>query len=104
MVAYLGFHLNNIRRAIRRAIRFILLLLRLFLLAFDSALHFRYDALRAHAHRQTLLQSALLTLASHIHINLARVAVLAGVDGILGYAPPEEPFAAFACQRIVVIT
>jgi len=57
-----------------------------------------------HADGQAFFQPALLALAPHVHVDLAVVAVLALVHGVLGDAPPEEPLAPFARERIVVVT
>lgn len=43
-----------------------------------------------HADREALFESALLALAPHVHVDVATIAVLALVDGVLSYTPPEE--------------
>jgi len=43
-----------------------------------------------HSNAEAFFEPTLLTLASHVHINLAVVAVLALVDCIFGDAAPEE--------------
>ena len=45
-----------------------------------------------HADREALFESTLLAFAPHVHVNVATIAVLALVDGILRYTPPEESF------------
>lgn len=57
-----------------------------------------------HANGQTFFQPALLTLAPHVHVDLAVVAVLALVYGVLGDAPPEEPLTPLTRERIVMVT
>ena len=44
----------------------------------------------SHADRQALLEAALLTFPPHVHVDLAAVAVLALVDGVLRDAATEE--------------
>lgn len=51
---------------------------------------------RPHANRQALLQSALLALSPHVHVNVAAIAVLALVHCIFRYTPPEE-----SCQKFM---
>lgn len=45
-----------------------------------------------HADREALFETAFLALAPHVHVNVASVAVLALVDGILRDTPPEESY------------
>lgn len=73
-------------------------------LALDSTLVFRHDTLGPHTHCQTLLQSAFLTFAPHVHIDLAIVPVFTLVYRVLGDAAPEEALTALAGQCVVVIT
>jgi len=47
-----------------------------------------------HSNAEALFESTLLTLASHVHVDLAVVAILALVDGVFGDAAPEE-----ACKK-----
>lgn len=79
-------------------------LLCFFLLSFYRTLIFWHNAFRSHADRQALLQSALLALAAHIHIDLAAIAILALVYGVPSDATSKETFAAFTRQGIVVVT
>ena len=44
----------------------------------------------SHADGEALFQTAFLTFPPHVHVNLATVAVLALVHGVLRYTPPEE--------------
>jgi hypothetical protein len=53
---------------------------------------------------ETLSQSALLTLSSHVHVDIAAAAVLALVDGIFRDTSPEEAFAPLTRQRVVVVS
>lgn len=57
-----------------------------------------------HTDGQALFQPAFLALASHVHVDLAVVAVLTLVNGIFGDASPEEPLAPFARECIVMVT
>lgn len=79
-------------------------LLRFFLLSLHCALKLGHNAFWPHADRQALLQPALLTLAAHIHVDLAAIAILALVYGIPGDTASKEALAALARQSIVVIT
>lgn len=78
-------------------------LLRFLLLALDSTLVLRHDALGPHAHCQTLLQPTFLALAPHVHVNLAIVPVFTLVHRVLRDAAPEEALATLAGQRVVVV-
>lgn len=60
--------------------------------------------LRPHTDRETLLETTLLALPPHVHVDLTVIAILALVYGVLGDATSKEPLTAFACQRVVVIT
>ena len=66
---------------------------------------FGHDAVGPHADGVTLFESAGLALAPHVHVDLTVIAVLAHVLGALALSDgaPEEAFAAFAGQRVVVI-
>lgn len=57
-----------------------------------------------HADGETFFQSTLLTFSPHVHVDLAVVAVLALVHCVFGNAPPEESFASFAREGVVMVT
>lgn len=59
---------------------------------------------RPHADGEAFFQPTLLAFPPHVHVDFAVVAVLALVHGVLGDAPPEEPLAPFACERVVMVT
>jgi hypothetical protein len=53
---------------------------------------------------QTLSQSALLTLPTHVHIDIATSAVFALINGVFGNASAEKAFTSFARERVVMIS
>lgn len=77
--------------------------MRLFLLALHSTLVLWHNAFGPHAHRQALLQPALLTLAPHVHVDLAIVPIFTLVHRVLRDASPEKSLAALAGQGVVVV-
>lgn len=56
-----------------------------------------------HADGQAFFQPTLLAFAPHVHVDLAVVAVLALVHRVFGDTPPEEAFASFARERVVMV-
>lgn len=79
-------------------------LLRLLFFSLYCTLVLGHNTFRPHANRQTLLQSALLALAAHIHVDLAVVAVLALIHCVPGDASSEEALATFTRKGIIMIT
>jgi len=97
------FGLFHVGRSQRRRVGSVLLLLRFLRLSFNCALVFRNDTFGSHADGEALFQTAFLTFPPHVHVNLATVAVLALVHGVLRYTPPEEAFASFTGEGVVVV-
>ena len=102
-ITYFWFDFDDVRRAVRRAVRLVLLLLRLFLFPLDGALHFRHHTFGPHPDAEALFQPALLALSPHVHVYLAVVAVLALVNRVLRYAASEEALASLAREGVVVV-
>lgn len=84
-------------------LHFVLFLLRLLFAPLHCTLVFGHHTFRPHAHRQTLFQPALLTLASHVHVHFAGMTKFATINRIFGDAPSKETLAAFTGKSVVVI-
>lgn len=57
-----------------------------------------------HANGKTFFQSTLLAFSPHVHVDFAVVAILALVNCVFGNAPPEEPFASFTREGVIMVT
>lgn len=57
-----------------------------------------------HANGKTFFQSTLLALSPHVHVDFAVVAILALVHCVFGNAPPEETFASFTRESVIMVT
>ena len=79
-----GVAFNDQRRRVLRFIR------PFFAVPLHDVLRFGNNAFGSHADPETLAQSALLTLASHVHVDVAIVAVFAGVHRVFRNRSSEE--------------
>ncbi len=57
-----------------------------------------------HTNAKALFQSTFLTFSSHIHINITMVSIFTLVNGVFCNTSSEEPFAAFAGERVIMVS